>query len=98
MKVSTYLSGGCSRDEECNEVQSYLGNEKHQNANPQHIVLRVFTKQCSLLHRCQYTGVHLCVLQMSTRSWMETRPVSWWCYYCTVKLLILIMNLCIPPC
>ena len=42
--------------------------------------------------------------QMSTRSWMETRPhkrklpVSWWCYYYTVKLLILIINLCIPSC
>ena len=24
--------------------------------------------------------------------------MSWWCYYYTVKLLTLIMNLCIPCC
>ena len=31
-------------------------NEKHQSANPQHLVLRVFTKQCSLLH------LHTCIV------------------------------------
>ena len=56
--VSTYLSGGgAAAMKSAMKFFSYVGNEKHLSANPQHIVLHVFTKQCPLPHLCQYRYV-----------------------------------------
>ena len=82
---------------------SLFENGKHSSANPQHIVLHVFTKQCPLR-----IGVHLYVQYLhyisdeyqimdGDKSAIFHTPVSWWCYYYKVKLLILII-LCIPSC